>query len=110
MHMSHVTATKEAIEKIRAFLQNIGAAAVRLDVKKQGCAGFSYALEYCNEKGADDVGIELAPDVVLFVDELVLPVLDGTVIEYEEKDFKSEFIFKNPNEKGKCCCGTSFYV
>jgi iron-sulfur cluster assembly protein len=34
----------------------------------------------------------------------------GTEMDYVEEQFKSGFVFTNPNEKGKCGCGSSFNV
>ena len=34
----------------------------------------------------------------------------GTEMDYMEEKFKSGFTFTNPNEKGKCGCGSSFNV
>ena len=36
--------------------------------------------------------------------------LIGTEMDYIDNDIKSEFVFNNPNEKGKCGCGESFNV
>jgi iron-sulfur cluster assembly protein len=32
------------------------------------------------------------------------------VIDYEEGKLQSGFVFRNPNEKGRCGCGESFHV
>jgi iron-sulfur cluster assembly protein len=34
----------------------------------------------------------------------------GTEIDYEEDPLKSGFVFRNPNETGRCGCGESFSV
>ena len=31
-------------------------------------------------------------------------------MDYIDDEIRSEFVFNNPNEKGKCGCGESFYV
>ena len=36
--------------------------------------------------------------------------LIGTEMDYEEEKLKSGFVFRNPNEKGRCGCGESFRV
>ena len=36
--------------------------------------------------------------------------LIGTEMDYEEEKLKSGFVFRNPNEKGRCGCGESFHV
>jgi iron-sulfur cluster assembly accessory protein len=37
-------------------------------------------------------------------------VLVGTIMDYVEDDIKSEFVFRNPHEKGRCGCGESFHI
>jgi iron-sulfur cluster assembly protein len=34
----------------------------------------------------------------------------GTEVDYVEDKLQSGFVFKNPNEKGRCGCGESFHV
>lgn len=34
----------------------------------------------------------------------------GTEIDWEEDKLQSGFVFRNPNEKGRCGCGESFHV
>jgi iron-sulfur cluster assembly protein len=34
----------------------------------------------------------------------------GTELDYVEDKMSSSFVFKNPNEKGRCGCGESFHV
>jgi iron-sulfur cluster assembly protein len=34
----------------------------------------------------------------------------GTEMDFVVEEFKSGFTFTNPNEKGKCGCGSSFNV
>jgi len=44
------------------------------------------------------------------IDAKALMSIIGTEMDYVDDDIRSEFIFNNPNEKGKCGCGESFYV
>lgn len=37
-------------------------------------------------------------------------ILVGTEMDYVEDEIKSEFVFKNPNQKGSCGCGESFHI
>jgi len=48
--------------------------------------------------------------VKIILDSKALMVLVGTQMDYLEDDLKAEFVFKNPNEKGKCGCGESFNI
>ena len=48
--------------------------------------------------------------VRVIVESKALMFLIGTEMDYVDDDIKAEFIFNNPNEKGKCGCGESFHV
>jgi iron-sulfur cluster assembly protein len=48
--------------------------------------------------------------VKVVIDSKAVMVLIGTQMDYVEDDIKSEFVFRNPNEKGHCGCGESFHV
>lgn len=47
---------------------------------------------------------------MILIDAKALMSIIGTEMDYVDDDIRSEFIFNNPNEKGKCGCGESFYV
>ncbi len=46
-----------------------------------------------------------AGDIKLLVDPKASLFLIGTEMDYEEEKLKSGFVFRNPNEKGRCGCG-----
>ena len=48
--------------------------------------------------------------VKLLIDPKASLFLIGTEMDYAEEKLKSGFVFKNPNEKGRCGCGESFHV
>jgi iron-sulfur cluster assembly protein len=48
--------------------------------------------------------------LLLLIDPKALMYVLGTEMDFEETDTASGFIFRNPNEKGKCGCGESFHV
>ena len=47
---------------------------------------------------------------VLYIPKIHSWMLFGTVVDYEEDNLKSGFVFSNPNEAGRCGCGESFTV
>ena len=55
--------------------------------------------EVIEEKG---VRILIDPKAILF--------LIGTEMDWEEDKLQAGFVFRNPNEKGRCGCGESFHV
>jgi iron-sulfur cluster assembly protein len=78
-------------------------------VRTKGCSGLSYTLEYADDKAPSDEVVE-AHGVRLLVDPKASLFLIGTEMDYEVEKLKSGFVFRNPNEKGRCGCGESFHV
>lgn len=48
--------------------------------------------------------------MTIILDSKALMALVGTELDYVESDISSEFVFNNPNEKGRCGCGESFHL
>ncbi|MDI9350272.1 MAG: iron-sulfur cluster assembly accessory protein [Candidatus Symbiobacter sp.] len=82
---------------------------VRIGIRNRGCSGMSYTVDYAQEKGAFDEVIE-QKGVRVLIDPRAMMFLLGTEMDYIEEPLKSGFIFRNPNEKGRCGCGESFHV
>ena len=82
---------------------------VRVGVKSGGCAGMSYVMEYAKEIKPNEEIIE-DKGVKVLIDPTAVMYLLGTEMDYKEEKFSSQFIFKNPNETGRCGCGESFKV
>ena len=82
---------------------------VRVGVKSGGCAGMSYVMEYAKEIKPNEEIIE-GKGVKVLIDPTAVMYLLGTEMDYKEEKFSSQFIFKNPNETGRCGCGESFKV
>lgn len=87
-------------------------AGIRIALKPQGCSGMKYGIEYAEEgvniTDFDDLFID--GDIHIFLDPKISMWVVGTQMDYEDDGLNSGFVFKNPNEKGKCGCGESFYV
>mmetsp|Transcript_17206 Transcript_17206/g.47368 ORF Transcript_17206/g.47368 Transcript_17206/m.47368 type:complete len:178 (-) Transcript_17206:2478-3011(-) len=104
--------TERGAERIKQILQGEnaeGAIGIRLGVKRRGCNGLSYTLNYAFEKPKKDIEMQ-AHGVKIFVEPMALFNVVGTVMDWEETELSSEFTFKNPNSKGECGCGESFTV
>jgi iron-sulfur cluster assembly protein len=106
-----ITVTDDAIEQIIILLKSRGKESfgIRIGVKSGGCSGFTYSVEYADSKGQFDEIVEVG-DVKILIDPKAIMYIIGTEMEYVEGDFKSGFVFNNPNEKSKCGCGKSFGV
>ncbi len=48
--------------------------------------------------------------VTVVIDSKAIMYLIGTELDYVEDKMSSSFVFRNPNEKGRCGCGESFHV
>jgi iron-sulfur cluster assembly protein len=106
-----MTVTPTAAERVKALIQGRGkpTAGVRIGVRTKGCSGLSYTLEFADSQQPMDEVVE-TEGVKLLIDPKASLFLIGTVMDYEEEKLKSGFVFKNPNEKGRCGCGESFHV
>ncbi len=105
-----ISLTESAADRVRNFLasrsQTLG---LRLGVRKTGCSGFAYVINYAEDKRADDVVFE-DRGVKVFVDRESLTYINGTEIDFVRHGLNEAFRFKNPNIKGECGCGESFSV
>jgi iron-sulfur cluster assembly protein len=82
---------------------------IRIGVKSGGCSGFTYYVEYADSKNTFDEIIE-DKGIIILIDPKAVMYLIGTQMDYFDSDFKSGFVFVNPNEKGQCGCGKSFNI
>ena len=82
---------------------------VRVSVKKGGCAGMSYVMDYTKEVNPSDELIE-DKGVKVFVDSAAVMYLLGTEMDYKKEELSSSFVFNNPNETERCGCGESFKI
>ena len=106
-----ITITSNALMHARHLLEkrekpSLG---LRIGIKSGGCSGLSYIVEYADEKGQFDE-VATFDGVTVIIDPKAIMYLIGTEMDYVDGDFKSGFVFNNPNEKNKCGCGKSFSV
>ena len=101
-----VTMTPRASAQIVKLMQRDGHEGLRIGVKKGGCAGMEYTMDYVAEVDPHDEVVEqdgarvmIAPMAQMF--------LFGTEIDYETGLLESGFKFNNPNVVEACGCGES---
>jgi iron-sulfur cluster assembly protein len=105
-----ISLTQAAAERVRAFLSRRGhGVGLRLSVKKTGCSGFAYVVNYADDIGANDVVFQ-DQGVTVVVDRDSLGYIDGTEVDFIKQGLNEAFRFRNPNVKGECGCGESFTV
>src|SRR5215510_8920240 len=103
--LSPIKLTDAAAERVKVLLarRDAPAAGLRIGVKSKGCSGLSYTIEYADAKNPlDEV-------VAIFIDPKATLFIIGSEVDYVEDKLQSGFVFRNPNEKGRCGCGESFH-
>ena len=101
-----VSITPKAAKQIAKLMDKDGSKGLRIGIKKGGCAGMEYTMDYVNEIDPLDETVEqdgarvmIAPMAQMF--------LFGTEIDYEVSLLESGFKFRNPNVVDACGCGES---
>jgi iron-sulfur cluster assembly protein len=108
MGFAVMTMTDSAAARVKAIVENSGAAAkgVRVGIKKGGCAGMEYTIDMVTEPNAKDDLIERDGARVWIEPSAVLYLL-GTEMGFEMTTLRSGFTFTNPNQTSACGCGES---
>jgi iron-sulfur cluster assembly protein len=83
-----------------------GSKGLRIGVKKGGCAGMEYTMDYVAEVNPLDEIVEQDGARVLIA-PMAQMFLIGTVIDYEVSLLDAKFTFRNPNVAEACGCGES---
>ncbi len=99
-----VTITEAAARQIARLMEKDGHKGLRIGVKKGGCAGMEYTMEYAADINPMDEVVEqdgarvmIAPMAQMF--------LFGTQIDYQTSLLELGFKFNNPNVEDACGCG-----
>ncbi len=101
-----VTLTPAAARQIARLMARDGTQGLRIGVKKGGCAGMEYTMDYVSELNPMDEVVEDGEARVLIA-PLAQMFLIGTEIDYETSLLESKFVFRNPNVTEACGCGES---
>ncbi|WP_224823479.1 iron-sulfur cluster assembly accessory protein [Cognatishimia sp. MH4019] len=101
-----VMITDRAAAQIAKLMEKDGHQGLRIGVKKGGCAGMEYTMDYVTEVDPldeivqkDGARVMIAPMAQMF--------LFGTEIDYEVSLLEAGFKFRNPNVTEACGCGES---
>ena len=105
-----IALTQAAAEHVNTTLTRRGKGeGLRVGVRKSGCSGYAYVLDYADEILPEDVVFEQF-GVKLIVAADSLPFLEGAEVDYVREGLNSFFKFHNPKVKDSCGCGESFSV
>ena len=105
-----ISLTDSAATRVRTYLEKRGSGlGLRLGVRKTGCSGFAYVVNYADDSRPADLVFE-DRGVKVFVDPESLPLIKGTTVDFVKQGLNEAFRFHNPNTKGECGCGESFSV
>jgi iron-sulfur cluster assembly protein len=103
---SPVSMTPAAEAQILRLMQKGETAGLRIGVKKGGCAGMEYTMEYAKAVDPNDEVVEQNGARVLIA-PMAQMFLFGTEIDYATGMLESGFKFNNPNVTEACGCGES---
>ena len=105
-----VSLTQPAADRVKSYLDARGkGVGLRVGIKKTGCNGYAYVVNYADEIDDSDVVFE-DQGVKVVVDKESLELIDGTEVDFVKEGLNEAFRFRNPNVTGECGCGESFNV
>ncbi len=107
-----VQISESAVVKLKTLKSEEGqpdSAALRVEVKKGGCSGLSYKMNFDNVSRDGDQVFESNGERVV-VDSQSLLYLAGMELDYSGGLNGKGFVFNNPNASKNCGCGSSFNV
>ena len=103
-----ITLTATAINRVHALqTQKATTAPLKVGIKKGGCSGLSYVMEFAEQLQSGDVEYD-CNGVKIVVNKENLVHLQGLELDYTEDLMGGGFRFRNPNAVKSCSCGTSF--
>jgi iron-sulfur cluster assembly accessory protein len=102
--------SESAARRIREIMQSEEAGSMlRISVSGGGCSGFQYGFDVVRAPATDDLVIE-RDGARVAIDEVSLPFLRGSRLDFVDDLIGRSFRFDNPNATSSCGCGTSFSV
>jgi iron-sulfur cluster assembly protein len=102
--------TESAARRIGSQIASRGKGlGLRVGVKKSGCSGYAYTMDYADEVGPEDRVFE-SHGAKLVINQEHLPLLEGLTLDFQKAGLNEVFKFINPKAKAHCGCGESFSV
>lgn len=107
--MSISLTEKAAAQVAKQLIKRGKGIGLKLGVKKSGCSGYAYTLDYADElQDNDRIFEQFGVKVIVNTDDFEF--LNGMELDYRREGINEAFQFNNPNVKGMCGCGESFSV
>jgi iron-sulfur cluster assembly accessory protein len=108
--MSEISLTERAARRINEIMgAEPSGSMLRISVNGGGCSGFQYAFDIEQASQPDDIIVQRDGATVL-VDQVSLPFLEGSTIDFVDDLIGQSFKIQNPHATASCGCGTSFSV
>jgi iron-sulfur cluster assembly protein len=105
-----IAITENAAKQIKKQLEKRGQGlGLKLGVKKSGCSGFAYTLNYADTLEEHDAIFE-QQGVKVIINNADIEFLNGIELDYRREGINEAFKFNNPNVVATCGCGESFSV
>jgi iron-sulfur cluster assembly protein len=103
MRLTEAAANRVRELTARADSEIVG---LRVGIKKGGCAGMEYTVEYARDIRTTDEVVE-DKGVKILVDPQAVLFLLGTEMDFKVDKMSAQFVFNNPNQTSACGCGES---
>lgn len=109
--MSMITVTEKALNEIKRIKTTDPTATnamLRVMVVGGGCSGMSYKLGFESQEATPNDKVYEKDGIKIVIDPKSYLYLSGTELDFTDGLSGQGFVFKNPNAKRTCGCGTSF--
>lgn len=107
--------SESALAHIRKNISKAGSdkkpIGIRVNVKKAGCSGYEYILEFAYEDSEKPLDFAFRfEDVTVLIDKAIYLKFfkGGTLMDFRVEGMKQGLMFENPNVANQCGCGESF--
>jgi len=106
--MTQVALTDRAVRRIREIVaEDREASMLRVSIEAGGCTGFQYNFDLVSSRDDSDYVVEKQGATVV-IDEVSLPLIAGSEIDFVDDLIGASFRVNNPNASETCGCGVSF--
>ncbi len=100
--------TPQALNHVRRYAAREGRQMLRLDLTRTGCSGWAHEVSLADQADQENDLVFSQDDVKVVVRREILPMLDGTRIDFITQGLNRVFVFDNPQAGEACGCGESF--